>query len=252
MQTTNNNRSTLTPDYSSIFIGVNFLLKHLSKPEFPRTIATKLTEGRQIVVANKEGALSYYQESNFMDCCLAAYPYTGNKDPQIIDFVMIDLDLNNFKFSRKKLDRALNKILLKLKKDLVDPTVIWSGNGYHILVPIDPLESTLEDLPEFSKFKDPSKNVLRFLEKHLSVGKSDSVHNMTVSFGNCMLRIPTSINSKHNNDNADNHVRVIKEWNNQRLHIKSLLGDFLAYLLDEENKKPHRTYYKYNNLLSRP
>lgn len=246
MQTTNSS----TPNYSSIFIGVNFLLKHLSKPEFPRTIATKLTEGRQIVVANKEGALSYYQESNFMDCRLAAYPYTGNKDPQIIDFVMVDLDLNNFKFSRQKLDRALNKILLKLKKDLVDPTVIWSGNGYHILIPINPLESILEDLPEFTKFKDPSKNVLRFLEKHLSGGKSDSVHNMTVSFGNCMLRVPTSINSKHND--ADNQVRVIKEWNNQRLHIKSLLGDFLAYLLDEQNKKPHRSYYKYNKLLLRP
>jgi hypothetical protein len=251
MQTTNNNSSTPTPDYSSIFIGVDFLLKHLAKPEFPRTIATKLTEGRQIVVANKEGALSYYQASNFMDCRLAAYPYTGNKDPQIIDFVMIDLDLNNFKFSRKKLDQALNKILLKLTKDLVEPTVIWSGNGYHILVPIDPLESILEDPPEFSRFKEPSKNILRFLEKHVSNGKSDSVHNRTVSFGNCMLRVPGSLNSKHNNSNK--HVRVIKEWNNQKLSIKSLLGDFLAYLLDDENKKPHSSsYYKYNKLFSRP
>lgn len=243
----------ISPNYSSIFIGVNFLLKHLAKPEFPRTIATKLTEGRQIVVANKEGALSYYQESNFTDCRLAAYPYTGNKDPQIIDFVMIDLDLNNFKFSRQRLDRALNKILLKLKKDLLDPTVIWSGNGYHILIPINPLGAILEDLPEFTKFKDPSKNVLRFLEKHLSGGKSDSVHNMTVSFSNCMLRVPISINSKHND--AGNQVRVIKEWNNQRLPIKPLLGDLLAYLLDEAvatDKKLHRTYYKYNKLLSRP
>ena len=50
---------------------------------------------------------------------------------------------------------------------------------------------------------------------------------------------------------ANNQVQVIKEWNNQRLSIKSLLGDFLAYLLDEENKKPHSSYYKYNKLLSR-
>jgi hypothetical protein len=65
-----------------------------------------------------------------------------------------------------------------------------------------------------------------------------------------MLRVPSSFNSKHNNTN--NQVRVIKEWNNQRLSIKSLLGDFLAYLLDKENEKPHSSYYKYNNLLSRP
>src|SRR5690349_7669092 len=77
---------------SSIFIGLNFLLKHLAKPEFPRTIATKLTEGRQIVVANKEEALTCYQDSNFIDCRLAAYPYSVKKDPQIIDFVMLDLE----------------------------------------------------------------------------------------------------------------------------------------------------------------
>ena len=104
-------------------------------------------------------------------------------------------------------------------------------------------------MSEFSKFEEPSKKVLRWLEKYLSNGKSDSVHNRTVSFANCMLRVPGSFNSKHNN--ANNQVRVIKEWNNQRVSIKSLFGDFLAYLLDEENKKPHSTYYKYNKLLSR-
>ena len=53
-----------------------------------------------------------------------------------------------------------------------------------------------------------------------------------------MLRVPGSFNSKHNNSN--NQVQVIKEWNNRGLSIKSLLGDFLAYLLDEESRKPHR------------
>jgi hypothetical protein len=88
---------------------------------------------------------------------------------------MLDLDLNNFKFSRQKLDSLLNKILLKLKlKDAIEPTVIWSGNGYHVLIPIEPLDSILEDMVEFSRFKEPSKKVLRFLEKYLSNSKSDS------------------------------------------------------------------------------
>ena len=32
---------------------------------------------------------------------------------------------------------------------------------------------------------------LRFLESYLSNGKCDSVHNSTVAFDNCMLRVPT-------------------------------------------------------------
>jgi len=235
-----------SPSFSSIFYGVDFLLNHLKKPEFPRTIATLLTECKQIIVSSKEEALGFYKDSNYTDCRLAAYPYSVNNLPQIIDFVMLDLDLNNFKFSRQKLDRVLNKILLTLKKDAVEPTVIWSGNGYHILIPIESLESTLEDMVEFSKFEEPSKKVLRFLEKYLSNSKSDSDHSNTVSFGNCMLRVPGSFNSKHNNDK--NQVLIVRKWNNQRLSIKPLLGDFLAYLLDEKDERlTHAKYYKENN-----
>jgi hypothetical protein len=166
---------TAATNSSSIFYGVNFLLNHLAKPEFPRTIATKLTKGKQIIVATKEEALACYKNSNYMDCRLAAYPYSVNNLPQIIDFVMLDLDLNNFKSSRLKLDRALNKILSTLQNTYsIEPTVIWSGNGYHVLVPVESLELILEDIAEFSKFEEPSKKVLRFLEKYLSNGKSDS------------------------------------------------------------------------------
>src|SRR4051794_38013784 len=122
----------INSDSSSIFFGVNFLLKHLKKPDFPRTIATKLTEGKQIIVASKEEAMTCYKDSNYIDCRLAAYPYSVNNNlPHIIDFIMLDLDLNNFKFSRQKLDRALNKILFSLKENncCCYPTVIWSGNG---------------------------------------------------------------------------------------------------------------------------
>jgi hypothetical protein len=210
-------------------------------------------------------ALAYYKQANYMDCRLSAYPYNvtnnGNynsnnhKAPQIIDFIMLDLDLNNFKYSRQKLDKALHKILSELKHthDIM-PTVIWSGNGYHVLVSLEPLQSTLENMAEFAKFKEPSKYILRFLEKRLSAGKSDSVHNNTVSFGNCMLRVPSSFNAKHQSV----QVQIIKKWNGQRLAIKPLLGDFIAYLLDLEVKmkeKDGNNSYNYNynnNLLSKP
>lgn len=241
MQATNN--------FSSIFYGENFLLTHLSKPEFPRTIATKVTEGKQIVVSNMIEALAYYKEANYMDCRLAAYPYNTNKVPQIIDFVMLDLDLNSFKYSRQKLDKTLNKILLELKRNNIIPTVIWSGNGYHVLIQLESLRMILEDMPEFAKFKEPSKYILRFLEKYISNKKSDSVHSSTVSFGNCMLRVPGSINSKHG---TDNKVSIINEWNGNRLPIKPLLGDFIAYLLDRENDIiTNNNNYHYHNLLSK-
>jgi hypothetical protein len=64
-----------------------------------------------------------------------------------------------------------------------------------------------------------------------------------------MLRVPGSFNSKHNNDENKNQVLIIRKWNNQRFCIKPLLGDFLAYLLDEKNKKStHVKHYK----LSKP
>jgi hypothetical protein len=234
-----------TTNLSSIFYGVDFLLSHLAKPEYPRTIATLLTEGKQLVVYDKIEALAYYKEANYMDCRLAAYPYSFDKSPQIIDFVMLDLDLNNFKYSRQKLDKALHKILSELKHthDIM-PTVIWSGNGYHVLVPLDPLQSTLEDMSEFAKYADPSKYILRFLEKHISKKKSDFVHNNTVSFGNCMLRVPGSINSKYQSA----LVQIIQKWNGKRLSITPLLGDFHAYLIDQSQKTRHKTY---GNLLSR-
>jgi hypothetical protein len=209
----------------------------------------KLTEGKQFIVGSKNEAIAFYKQANYMDCRFAAYPYNVNNSvPQIIDFVMLDLDLNNFRFSRQKLDRALHKILISLKKQDIEPTVMWSGNGYHVLVPIKPLQSTLEDMVEFAKFEEPSKSVLRFLEKYLSYSKSDCVHNSTVSFGNCMLRVPGSFNSKYNNDKK-NQVLLVKKWNNQRLSIKPLLGDFLAYLLDkkDEKKLTYAKYYKKNN-----
>jgi hypothetical protein len=240
-------------NFSSIFYGVDFLLSHLSKPDFPRTVATKLTEGKQVVAYDKIQALAYYKQANYMDCRLAAYPYSADRCPQIIDFVMLDLDLNNFKYSRQKLDNALGKILKTLGQEDITPTVIWSGNGYHVLVPLQPLGSVLEDMPEFAKFAEPSKYILRFLEKRLSAGKSDKVHNTTVSFGNCMLRVPGSINSKHNN--STNQASIIHKWNGKRFLITPLLGDFIAYLLDENErqKRFEKSYsHNYGNLLSKP
>lgn len=113
---------------------------------------------------------------------------------QIIDFVLIDLDLSSFGHSKQALDKWLaNKILKNIKEIFsfnFEPTVIWSGNGYHIHIQFEPLNQILEEMKEFAVFKNASIEFLRFIEKFLSIGKCDPSHNNSVAFSNCMLRIP--------------------------------------------------------------
>lgn len=159
-------------------------------------MATKFTNGAQIPVYSKGEVLKLYKDSNYVDCRISAYGYNNNSNSklQIVDFVMIDLDLSNFNWSLQDLNRSISKILRNLKKvsESFEPSLIWSGNGCHILIPLEPLQCLLENMSEFSRFKEPSKEFLRFIELHLSNGKCDQAHNKTVSFSNCMLRIPGS------------------------------------------------------------
>ena len=121
------------------------------------------------------------------------------------------------------LSRTLKKIL-RIK--ISEPTVIWSGNGYHIYLVLDAFVLETEDAFNNSKFgSNPSQKFLRFAEWFLSIGKCDPQHNKTVSFKNCMLRVPGSVNSKNGQT-----VRIIQRWNGYRPSIKLLLEDFYVYL----------------------
>jgi len=231
--------------------GLDFVLKHFKEPIWPRTISTKTSEGRQIPVYSKQEALAWYKAANFLDCRISAYRYHGKEAAcallQMIDLIMIDEDLSSFK-SRRALDKSLNRTIRKIKDTLgnnFEPSRIWSGNGYHIVIPIES-RYVLEKKPEFSKFEEPSKQYLRFAEWYLSNGKADSKHTNTVSFGNCMLRIPGSHNSKcvqRNNAIADTstQIKVLREWNGYRPPAYLLFGSFLAYLVDKKYKAKFTT-----------
>lgn len=142
---------------------------------------------------------------------------------------MIDLDLANFNGELNTINNTLRKTLKRINHLLsLTPTVIWSGNGYHIYVPINAI--VLEDIKEFTNTEQVSTKFLRFAEQYLSFGKSDLAHNSTVSLNNCMLRIPGSYNSKNNA-----MVKIIKKWDNNRPSITSLLlGSFCAYLKSQK------------------
>jgi len=57
----------------------------------------------------------------------------------------------------------------------------------------------------------------------------DNGHNKTVSFNNCMLRIPGSFNSKNNVQ-----VKVIQKWSGtEKVPVNLLYNKFLAYTVDK-------------------
>ena len=68
---------------------------------WPRTISTKATQGRQVIVNSQQEALAYFKAANYFDCRISAYPYwrpsivssfAGIKNPIAPDLIMIDLD----------------------------------------------------------------------------------------------------------------------------------------------------------------
>ena len=155
--------------------GFKFILSHFEHQihVWPRTISTQLTNRAQVTVYDERYALAKFKQSNLVDCRINGYPsYIEYKRHvrQTPDFIFIDLDLENFVSfanwsSKQLLDMALENTLWKIRevfgKD-IQPTVLWTGNGYHIYMPIRPIPIPLESDIMFSKFQSPSKEFLKF------------------------------------------------------------------------------------------
>lgn len=221
--------------------GLNFILNHFEEPLFPRTISTYRSEGRQFEVFSKEEMIKAFEQSDFLDCRVNAYrSYTEYKgiNRQAPNFIFIDLDRSTFNTERAH-RMALTATLKNIKEKLFDanPTVLWTGNGYHIYQPIEAF--VLEEEEVFNEFDQPSKVFLKFAEQYLSNNKSDPSHNP--SFKSCMIRIPGSFNSKCILEGKDPEVRIIQRWDGQlRPKINLLLGSFHAYLVDQRIKELQR------------
>ena len=205
--------------------GLEFIINHFDPTilYFPRTIMTKKL-GYQKEVYFKEEVLSYFEESNFMDCRINAFRYSTP------DLIFIDLDRNNFE-TGIGLESALYNTLKNIKKQLDGiPTVLKSGGGYHIILPVY-IPTALENIKEFQEFDNPSQEFLRFVKDSLSNDKADKNNNP--SFKSCLLRIPGSINSKYNTQ-----VTIVQKWNNYRPNISiELLLDFRRYLKNKNRQK---------------
>ena len=180
-------------------------------------------------------------QANYIDCRISAYPPNPLDNPNGTErflglriatpknvIVIIDLDKSSRLLkSEQALESALIHTLLKIDSALgVEPTVLWSGNGYHVYLVMD-CQPNLENVKQFCDLglQKGSLQFLRFAEHFLSEGKSDKAHNTTVSFRNCMMRIPGSINSKKGSE-----VLLFNEWNGARTAINYLLRDFCVYI----------------------
>jgi hypothetical protein len=176
------------------------------------------------------------EQADWLDCRISAYPllselssFVGVNLEIAPNIVMIDLDRETYR-TRRTLEFALTKTLRTINCFHSDcqPTVIWSGNGYHIYQVLDAIVLEGENAFNNNRFgTNPSQKFLRFAEWFLSNGKCDPQHNKTVSLRNCMLRIPGSINSKNGQT-----VKVIQRWNGSRPSIKLFLEDFYVYLCE--------------------
>src|ERR1051325_11391356 len=68
---------TIIYNDSAVLEGLDYILGHFTHQMqlWPRTISTKTTDGRQIIVHSKQEALARFKQANFMDCRISAYPY---------------------------------------------------------------------------------------------------------------------------------------------------------------------------------
>jgi hypothetical protein len=234
---------------TSIKENLDFILSHLSNPLFPRTIMTRAL-GHQKEVLNPEEVLTHFKASNYQDFRINAYPsYTDYHGINLTapSFIMIDLDLKDFE-SHEKLDKILHRTLNNINEVLhgSQPTVLWTGGGYHIYQPIKGL--ILEQIDRFACYSDPSKKDLtsrfmQFAEDYFTDKKSDPQHRPSIK--SCLIRIPGTINSKYNQE-----VRIIQRWDGTRPTIQYLLREYRTWLVAEKinNKLEEKRTWKHRNM----
>jgi hypothetical protein len=223
---------------------VDFILQHSQEPIFPRTIMAAGIQG-QVAVSSRDQILAYFKAANYKDCRINAFPrytsYNGiNRQPA--NFIFIDLDLTNFSNDRVKLDRVKDRTCKNIQKafgDHIQPTVLWTGGGYHIYLPLsgDIIPEQYDVFAEFADWwrinrnKDLTSVFMGFAKRFFTDGKCDKAHTPTVK--SCLLRVPDTMNTKRQ---AEQEVAIIQPWNGERAAIQYVLRDFRYYLFDNRFK----------------
>jgi hypothetical protein len=216
---------------------------------FPRTIMTRNSNG-QIVIQTKDEILYRFEQANYQDCRINAYQAFMSKTEErdydnginlnlfSPNILFIDLDAKRFD-SDTLLQRALKHILKNIASLLYDvkPLVLWSGHGYHIIIPVNSKEA-LENFTDFTPYTtEPSKEFLQFAERFLSLNKADVANSP--GFKSCLLRVPYTFNSKCVDEGIEAEVKIIQQWDSSKRlpDIDHLLIEFQTFLVDKKLKE---------------
>lgn len=199
---------------------------------------TPKTNG-QVFVEDKEEMLKYFTSAHYIDCRINGYPHYTDLEGSLPSptFIFIDLDLSlcsKCKYPIRKLDYILQQTLEKIKKEINgQPTVLWTGGGYHIYQPIkivtdDGKKQTLKNFKEIRGYppyirNDLTTEFIRFAEKYLTNNKGDPKHNPSVS--SCLVRIPETVNSKCNET-----VKIVQHWDGIEAIANSITLPFIDHL----------------------
>lgn len=197
--------------------GLDYLLKHFEEPLFPRTVSTKKTLNRQVLVETKEEAIRYFAESDLQDCRISAF---SSHDIEMVrpNLIFIDLD------DQDALEGTLYNILTELH---AHPTILDTGRGLAVILPIK-MESWRNVTECGRNGEELSKIFLQFAERHLSGGRADAANHPSLK--SCMVRVPSSINSKNGNE-----VVIQGLWDGIRTDVHMLrFQEFVRRLTENE------------------
>jgi hypothetical protein len=236
----------------NIIESIDFILSHFQSPLalFPRKMMTARFSG-QFSVHSRDDLIKKCEQADFIDCRINAYPEDIEKDGFLLqppNFIFIDLDLSNFNNDIKKLDKVKNSTIRKMEQlNGSHPTMSFTGNGYHIYLPID--VPVLDNEYIFSKDKFPnlfshkgryihyyvSEVFMQFAEDYLTGGKSDPNHRP--KYKTCLIRIPDTYNSKCLNRGLsmeESRVKLLQKWNGKRIDAESIIREFRIWLTQQE------------------
>jgi hypothetical protein len=199
--------------------GLSFLLRHFVGQDQAIWAPSRgtLVAGDGLPVYRKvhsvEECLELFKDHGFKDCMINGYPCRSKYRIRYPSLLFFDVDDG----------RNLGIILERIKRLLGGhPTVLETSPGhFHILQPVNARSSALTDL-----FMDDLAEFPRFAEQYIGDGVlTDPGHYP--AFDSFMLRVPFSINTKHE---QDFQVRIVQEWDGRLASVKALELPFAAYL----------------------
>jgi hypothetical protein len=235
---------------------LHFILSHFNnqKHVFPRSIMTLKTKG-PIFSDSEDDIFQHFLESEFKDCKINGYPLFDKDDDNRLSpsFIFIDLDLSlcdTCKYPKRKLDYILKETLNKMEKEVNGfPTVLWTGDGYHIYLPIilvnqdvkekEKEKCSIEFVSQFddefsSSFSfvnnDITAEFMKLASKHFTNNHIDLDHISCIN--SFYVTVPGTINSKLNLK-----VEIIQAWDGKLVNIQAIASSFLNSLEQSKSGK---------------